>query len=584
MKTRIPVVLLVFALTLMFAQAPSGAAAGQAQAVAVPSAQTASSASSNYEKAIDLKILGLLANRPGGFELDRAPTRAEGLVMLLRLLGKEAEALGGSYSHPFRDVPRWADRYVGYAYQNGITNGKSSDTFGADDPLTANQYAALVLRAMGYRDGEDFRYEWALDKAATLGILSGAQAGELKNRTVFLRNDLVEISYNALTARLKGSSRTLVEKLVDTDRTVHRTAAELLGLYPSDFEKQYGNVLSFNPRRTGNGYVTRNADDLVRIITKSLLSYTASVQLDITHYSGDIAKDFASAFDRALDAAIKMSGVENIMKSWKVKYDHVSMKVTITYSGTAKEYELRKSKAADAFNKARHIVAERISADMSDFEKEKILHDYIVSNTSYDYTNYRRGTLPEDSFSEYGCLVLGKAVCSGYSKAMKLLCDLAGVECMIVAGWSNDNRNEGHSWNIVKIDGEFYHLDVTNDDAMTPDGTEVLTYNYFNITDSEMAKFYTWDKSLAPRCTSTISNYYSKLGLVAEDQEAMKKVLAEAIRKRSPVIEIKVADHSRLGYSDLRELIIASKAIMRYMYTVNAELGIIKLQDIEYFD
>src|SRR5690606_15643195 len=283
--------------------------------VAVPSAQTASSASSNYEKAIDLKILGLLANRPGGFELDRAPTRAEGLVMLLRLLGKEAEALGGSYSHPFRDVPRWADRYVGYAYQNGITNGKSSDTFGADDPLTANQYAALVLRAMGYRDGEDFRYEWALDKAATLGILSGAQAGELKNRTVFLRNDLVEISYNALTARLKGSSRTLVEKLVDTDRTVHRTAAELLGLYPSDFEKQYGNVLSFNPRRTGNGYVTRNADDLVRIITKSLLSYTASVQLDITHYSGDIAKDFASAFDRALDAAIKMSGVANIMKS-----------------------------------------------------------------------------------------------------------------------------------------------------------------------------------------------------------------------------------------------------------------------------
>ena len=119
---------------------------------------------------------------------------------------------------------------------------------------------------------------------------------------------------------------------------------------------------------------------------------------------------------------------------------------------------------------------------------------------------------------------------------------------------------------------------------MTDDGTEVLTYTYFNLTDKEMKKFYSWNTSLFPRCTSTRNNYYRKYGLVADNSEAMKRVLAEAIKNRSTVIEIKVSDYSRYSYSDLRELIIKSGAIMRYMYTVNAELGIIKLLDIEYFE
>lgn len=584
MKPKVLAAVLIFSLTLMFVPMPAAVASRPAQAAQLLSVKTVSAAQSNYEKAIDLKILGLLANKPADFELDRAPNRAEGLAMLLRLLGKESEALQGGYKHPFKDVPAWADCYVGYAYQNGITNGKSRDAFGANDPLTAEQYVTLVLRSIGYRDGEDFQYNKALDKAVSLGILSNAEAKDLKNSSEFLRNDLVAVSYNALTAKLKGSSRMLIEKLADTDRTVFKPAAVLLGLYPPDFEKRYGNVLSFSPRRTNYGYVTRNADDLARIITKSLVSHTTSFELDITGYSGDITEEFKPAINTALDAATVISGVENFVESWKYECNSHTMKVTLTYRETADEFALSRSKVKAALNKARYIVAERISRDMTDFEKEKVLHDYLVNNTLYDYVNYKRNSVPEDSFNEYGCLVLGKAVCSGYSKAMKLLCDLAGIECMIATGWSTDSSREGHSWNIVKIDGEYYHLDVTNDDSVTDDGTEVLTYTYFNLTDKEMKKFYSWDTSLFPKCTATRNNYYRKYGLVADSSEAMKRVLAGAIKKRSTVIEIKVSDYSRYNYSDLRELIIKSRAIMRYMYTVNTELGIIKLLDIEYFE
>jgi len=74
----------------------------------------------------DLKQLGLFVGvSEYDFDLKRAPTRLESLAMLVRLLGKEDEAKNSNCSHPFTDVPSWADGYVGYAYENGLTKGVS---------------------------------------------------------------------------------------------------------------------------------------------------------------------------------------------------------------------------------------------------------------------------------------------------------------------------------------------------------------------------------------------------------------------------------------------------------------------------
>lgn len=580
LRIKVLVIFLIFSIMMLITPL-------SASAVTAPelSAGAGAASSSSYEKAIDLKVLGLLATGPANFELDRAPTRTEGLVMLIRLLGKENEALKGNYEHPFKDIPRWADKYAGYAYQNGIANGKSSDTYGASDPLTAKQYVALVLRSMGYKDGVDFEYNKALDKAVEIGLLSRAEANELNSRSVFLRNDLVAVSYNALTVKINGSSQTLAEKLVDTDKAVFRPAAELLGVYPTDFERQYGDVLSFSPRRTSYGYVIRNTDDLVKFITKMLVNHTSSVELDITVFSGDIKKEFQNAFDVALKASEGITRVPCSVKLWEyeINSSRRRMNLTLTYRDSESMYSSNRAKAKTALDKARHIVAERISADMTDFEKEKILHDYIVSNTAYDHENYKRNTLSEDAFEEYGCLVLGNAVCEGYAEAMKLLCDLAGIECIIVAGTSVSNSAEGHAWNIVKIDGEYYHLDATNNDTMTKDGTEILIYSYFNLTDSEMMKFYEWETSQYPKCRSTRNNYYNKYGLVADDTESLRRVLTAAIEKRSPVIEVKISNYTQDTLPALKEMIKNSKAVKYYKSTVNAGLGIVQILNIEYF-
>ena len=127
-----------------------------------------------------------------------------------------------------------------------------------------------------------------------------------------------------------------------------------------------------------------------------------------------------------------------------------------------------------------------ITSDMSEYEKVKALHDYIINNTQYDYENYLNGTIPDSSYSAVGVFQYGVAVCQGYAYAFELLCELAGIECELVTGTANGG---GHAWNQVKVDGKWYNIDLTWDDpiyyyngVLTP----ILVYDYFLISDEQM--------------------------------------------------------------------------------------------------
>jgi hypothetical protein len=73
--------------------------------------------------------------------------------MLIRAMGKESEALGGSWSHPFTDVDSWADKYVGYGYEKGLTKGVSATQFGTGN-ADSDMYLTFMLRALGYDDSK----------------------------------------------------------------------------------------------------------------------------------------------------------------------------------------------------------------------------------------------------------------------------------------------------------------------------------------------------------------------------------------------------------------------------------------------
>lgn len=173
------------------------------------------SASDFDAAAKDLAAIGMFQGTESGFELDRAPTRSEAAIMLVRLYGAEEDAKtaydAGEIQHPFTDVSDFASPYVAWVYSNGISKGTSADTFGAASPCSAQQYVVFLLRALGYQDGTDFPYDEALPFAMTRGLFDVSMvSGD------FLRDDLAAVTYQALACDLKDGSACLLQSLVSS--------------------------------------------------------------------------------------------------------------------------------------------------------------------------------------------------------------------------------------------------------------------------------------------------------------------------------------------------------------------------------
>ena len=137
-------------------------------------------------------------------------------------------------------------------------------------------------------------------------------------------------------------------------------------------------------------------------------------------------------------------------------------------------------------NKIAEFEKNNINDGMSIREKIKSFHDYLINNSVYDK---ERADLIEkgqdsgegDSHKATGPLLHGIALCSGYSDAMKIYLDKLGIPNYKIS-------NNNHIWNLVYIDGKWLHLDLTWDDPVTSDGSNILLDRFFLITNSELQK------------------------------------------------------------------------------------------------
>lgn len=134
--------------------------------------------------------LGLFHGTEKGFELDKSLTRAEAAAMLTRLLGAEQAALSGEWTHPFTDVPPWADRYVGWLYESGLTKGTSPTIYGAEENVTCGQYCTFLARAASDDDSYEFLMHYDEDEVAACDA-----AGFVRGDAVSLSARLLEQYY-----------------------------------------------------------------------------------------------------------------------------------------------------------------------------------------------------------------------------------------------------------------------------------------------------------------------------------------------------------------------------------------------------
>lgn len=151
-----------------------------------------------------LHSLGLLAGAEDGDALDRAMTRAEGAVMLVRLFGAEENMPAQTYPIPFTDVPDWAVPYVSWLYQNNWTQGTSSTTFSPGTAMTCDQYMLFLGRALGYSDNQT---------ASGKTFLSAATYQAGRGQTI-TRGQAVSLTVDALFAT-RADGKQLAQALAE---------------------------------------------------------------------------------------------------------------------------------------------------------------------------------------------------------------------------------------------------------------------------------------------------------------------------------------------------------------------------------
>lgn len=216
-------------------------------------------------------------------------------------------------------------------------------------------------------------------------------------------------------------------------------------------------------------------------------------------------------------------------------YDYETKTLEVSYVMDKKDVQNMQKASLE---KAKEIVSSIIKDDMTDFEKEEAINQYLCENVTYnekifDYIK-DDGTIDEsavtdfsNSFTPYGALVENMGVCESYSEAFLLLAKAAGLEAIIVTG-SLDGVN--HEWNRVKLEDSWYSMDVTNNDSdMVPNG-------YFNLSDKDAANYLKEDNTfLADTKADWLKGadnqyeYYTKHQWVASEDEDATKLLGDML-------------------------------------------------------
>ena len=176
------------------------------------------------------------------------------------------------------------------------------------------------------------------------------------------------------------------------------------------------------------------------------------------------------------------------------------------------------SSAEEIYNIAKQVLMEICDDTMTDYQKALAIHDYIVTNVSYDYNGLANASKGYIGYYHYleSVFLYNFAVCDGYAKAFSLLCNMEGITTTIVSGATDSSNKEstGHAWNKIYLDvdgdgnKEWYVVDCTWDDSVTS-SYELLTHTYFMIPESYISERY--EAHEYPTAETSNGRYYDQI-------------------------------------------------------------------------
>lgn len=284
-------------------------------------------------------------------------------------------------------------------------------------------------------------------------------------------------------------------------------------------------------------------------------------------YQGSTA-DIKQILSRATEEATNRDTyIAGHLGNREIEYEYRRMDATIQVK---QEYltNLEQEKVVDSI--VTSLVATVKPEEMTDFEKVKFVNDYIVKNTVYSEDSVA------SSHSAYAVAYEGKGVCQGYALFAQKLMQALGLESMYVVG---EVYTGGHAWNLVKVDGEWYHLDTTWNDPV-PDRGNGVRYDYFLLNDTDMSVDHTW---IAVDYPKAISTKYRFMHVVQDSYEQGDYIYFSNSEDNNKLYRLHKITGETQRVADVRALFIVGKGDWLYFsnYSNGAYLTKVRLDGTE---
>lgn len=208
-------------------------------------------------------------------------------------------------------------------------------------------------------------------------------------------------------------------------------------------------------------------------------------------------------------------------------------------------------KDKETLSMASDVLQEIIHDGMSDYEKEKAVYDWMATKLSYDTGALQ--VVPNttaDSDNPYGTLKYHNAVCVGYATTFRLFMQMLNIPCMVV-----HNQEAYHSWNLVQLDGDWYHVDIYSDQGAGG-------YGNFNMNDDMAAAIHDWDREFFPAATSLKYNYAYQNRKAVEDPYQVPALLRQAMEEQQGSLALSFKDLDETGMQVVEGLLTGTEEIL----------------------
>lgn len=247
------------------------------------------------------------------------------------------------------------------------------------------------------------------------------------------------------------------------------------------------------------------------------------------------------------------------------KYTVGDMITRISFYGTYSMTETEIGQYQKAIDEYVNLCLAGMPRTEDEYVKTKYLYDYLIAKTEYD---------KEAPNNQNICSVFveNRSVCQGYAKALQYLMQKSGMVSMLVTGFA---EQEGHAWNLVRVNGAYYYVDATWGDAsytFTEESTSYLgemppiNYDYFLVTTKDLYVTHEPDESIRlPECVSQKDNYYVREGLYLDEynEDKLRVIFEQAYAGNSGYVMFKCRDES--VFDVIKQKLIDDQEVFRFI-------------------